>query len=358
MIQTRWISFFLYPLHILPSERSTVTELLLMFVGLSAVIVIAAIFLASSADVIAEGTNLGRSMAGLILLAGATSLPELMVGWTGVKIEAFDLTIGELLGSCLLNLLILALMDLLTRTKGTMLSRMSSAHALSAATCVLLATIVLISLLLRMETTFLRLGVGSWVVAVVYFGCMRLIYKDQKMHEPTSEPASSPETVQGSLIKAFGIYIAAAAVIFFAAPKLAVSADHLAHESGLGETFFGTVFVALITSLPELVATYTAIRIGAFDMAVGNIFGSNCINIFIISIVDAASVSPILSVASPTHALTAASVVLITTVAVVSLLYRAKKGILLLEPDAIMIILLVIGSLYLVYQPPAIGLVQ
>ncbi|QDT35165.1 sodium:calcium antiporter [Thalassoglobus polymorphus] len=334
------------------------TELLLMFVGLSVVIVIAAIFLASSADVIAEGTNLGRSMAGLILLAGATSLPELMVGWTGVKIEAFDLTIGELLGSCLLNLLILALMDLLTRTKGTMLSRMSSAHALSAATCVLLATIVLISLLLRIETTFLRLGVGSWVVAVVYFGCMRLIYKDQKMQESTPEPASSPETVQESLVKAFGIYIAAAAVIFFAAPKLAVSADHLAHESGLGETFFGTVFVALITSLPELVATYTAIRIGAFDMAVGNIFGSNCINIFIISIVDAASASPILSVASLTHTLTAASVVLITTVAVVSLLYRAKKGILLLEPDAIMIILLVIGSLYLVYQPPTIGLAQ
>ncbi len=331
-------------------------ELLLTFVGLSAVIIVAAIFLANSADVIAEGTKLGRSMAGLILLAGATSLPELMVGWTGVKIEAYDLTIGELLGSCLLNLLILALMDLLTRSKGTMLSRLSSAHAISAATCILLSTIVLVSLLMRIESTFLRLSVGSWVIAVVYFGCMRLIYKDQLAHEQAKP--SEPSSVQRSLLKAFGIYFAAAGVIFFAAPKLAVAADHLAHESGLGETFFGTVFVALITSLPELVATYTAIRIGAFDLAVGNIFGSNCINLFIISLVDAASASPILAVASITHTLTAASIILVTTVAVVALLYRAKKEILLLEPDAIMIILLVLGALYLVYQPPAIGGIQ
>lgn len=322
------------------------------FIGLSVAIVIAAVFLANSADEIAEGTKLGRSMAGLILLAGATSLPELMVGWTGVQIGALDLTIGELLGSCLLNLLILALMDLVTRTKGSMISRISEAHSLSAATCILLAGTVLMSLLVQTDFTFLRLSLGSWVIALVYIGCMRLIYKDQLEHDPKSVEVSQQKV---SLLKAIPIYLVSAGVILYVAPKLAVNAEKLSHMTGLGETFFGTVFVALITSLPELVSTYTAIRLGAFDMAVGNILGSNCINIFIVSLVDAATPSAILGSVSMTHAITATSIVIITTVAMAALVYRGTKKLLLLEPDALMIILLVLGALFLVYQSPAIG---
>lgn len=330
------------------------TLLVLTFLGLSLVIVIAAIFLANSADEIAEGTKLGRSMAGLILLAGATSLPELMVGWTGVQIQAFDLTVGELLGSCLLNLMILALMDLVTRTKGSMFSRFSVAHTLSAAVCILLSTVVLLSILLPFPLAIFRLSLGSWVIMFVYLGCMRIIYRDQQHHEKESE--AIPTQPRRSVWTAGLIYVVSASVVLFAAPQLAISAEALSHRTGLGQTFFGTVFVALITSLPELVATYTAIRIGAFDLAVGNIFGSNCINIFIISIVDAASPVPIFSAAAMTHALTATSIILVTTVVVIALLYRADRRYLLLEPDAIMIILLVLGALYLVYLSPKIGI--
>lgn len=327
-------------------------EILMTFIGLSVVIVIAAVFLANSADQIAEGTPLGRSLAGLILLAGATSLPELMVGWTGVQIGAYDLTIGELLGSCLLNLLILALMDLVTRTKGSMISRISVAHALSASTSILLAGVVLMGMLIQSNVVLLRLSIGSWVIAIVYLGCMRLIYKDQLEHDQKSSEVSTQKV---SLKTAIPIYIASAAVILYVAPKLAVNAEKLSHMTGLGETFFGTVFVALITSLPELVSTYTAIRLGAFDMAVGNILGSNCINIFIVSLVDAATPTAILGKVSMTHAITATSIVIITTVAMTALIYRGTKKLLLLEPDAILIIILVLGALFLVYQSPAVG---
>lgn len=337
-----------------PPHRSTleseVLELVLTFIGLSIIIVVAAVFLANSADEIAEGTKLGRSMAGLILLAGATSLPEFMVGWTGIQIGAYDLTIGELLGSCLLNLLILALMDLVTRTKGSMISRISVAHAISAAASILLAGTVLMSLLMPSNIVIARLSIGSWIIAIVYFACMRLIYQDQMEH--ASDIESEPSERKIALMKAIPIYLVAATVILFTAPQLAVKAEKLSHMTGLGETFFGTVFVALITSLPELVSTYTAIRLGAFDMAVGNILGSNCINLFIIPLVDAATPKAIFASISMTHALTATSIILITTVTMVGLLYRGAKKIILLEPDAILIICLVLGALYLVYQSP------
>ncbi|MEW4488773.1 sodium:calcium antiporter [Thalassoglobus sp. JC818] len=328
-------------------------ELLLIFCGLSALVVIAAVFLANSADQIASATSLGHSMAGLVLLAGATSLPELLVGYTGVSIGAIDLTVGELLGSCLLNLLILAIMDLVTRTRGRMLSRLAAAHALSAAVCILLAAVVMLGLLITSDFRFLRLGFGTWVIFFVYLACMRLIYNDQQV--PADEPAIEMAPHTKSLVSAILIYLASGAVILFAAPELAHVANELSEKTGLGQTFFGTVFVALITSLPEVVATYTAIRLGAFDMAVGNIFGSNCINIFILALVDFASPDPILASASLTHIVTAVSIVIITAVAVIGLLYRAEKRIMFLEPDAIVIILLVFGALYLVYDPPVIA---
>lgn len=337
----------------LTDGRIPVTELILIFLGLSAVVIVAAVYLANSTDAIAEATNLGHSMAGLILLAGATSLPELLVGWTGVRLGAIDLSVGELLGSCLINLLILAVMDLFTRTRGRMFSRHAAAHALSAAVCILMACLVILGLLIRSDFSFLRLGPGTWAIVLVYLACMRMIYNDQQI--PANVPVSTEAVKQISLNRAIATYVVAGTAIFFVAPKLAEVANELAHKTGLGETFFGTVFVALITSLPEAVATLTAIRIGALDMAVGNIFGSNAINIFILAMIDAAAPAPILGMASMVHVVTAASVILVTTVAIIGLLYRAEKRYWLIEPDALLIIILVLGALYLVYDPPPLG---
>ncbi len=331
--------------------------LIVLFLGLSLVVVIAAYFLANSADAIAEGAKIGHSMAGLILLAGATSVPELVVGWTGVTIGAIDLTMGSLLGSCLLNLLILAVMDIFTRTKGRMLSRHAAAHAISAVMCILLSSIVLLGILLETETSFLRLGIATWCIAIVYLAGMRLIYNDQQL--PTESPKEALEaSTTMPLGRALQIYFAAGLAIFLAAPELARVAEKLSKETGLGETFFGTVFVALITSLPEIITTYMALRIGAFDMAVGNVFGSNCINIFIVSLVDVASPTPILAAASIVHLVTATAVIIVTSVAVVGLLYRAEKRYFLIEPDAFLVILLVLGALFLVYQAPSLELLK
>ncbi|MFO0266194.1 MAG: hypothetical protein ACK51D_04540, partial [Cyclobacteriaceae bacterium] len=55
---------------------------------------------------------------------------------------------------------------------------------------------------------------------------------------------------------------------------------------GLSNTFFGTLFLAAATSLPELVVSYAAIRMGAFDLLVGNLLGSNVFNIFILALTD------------------------------------------------------------------------
>ena len=317
------------------------------FCSLAAVIVVAGVLLARCSDTLAETTGMGRSMAGLVLLAGATSLPELSVGWSAVRLGAYDLTLGGLIGSSLLNLLILAILDLTTRTRGTMLSKLAAAHALSAIASIMLTAIAVFFILLEIEVVFLRLGMGSWCLIAAYLLTLRLIFVDQ--HYTAALTATEATVPPMSMKKAAAGYLVAASAIFMAGPALASSAESLAEQTGLGATFFGTVFVALITSLPEAVTTFAAIRLGTVDMAVGNILGSNSFNIAMLGVIDLATPVSLLSSVSPTHAITGISAILVTAVVVAGLLYRAEKRWWLLEPDALLVVLLVLGSLFAVY---------
>ena len=325
----------------------------LTFIALSAVIIVSAMFLAKFADEIADRTGLGGSVTGLVLLAGATSLPELAVGYEAIKMDAVDITAGGVLGSSLVNLLILALVDLISRRPGRILTRSAAAHALSATVGALLTALILLGIILDTSWSMLRIGPASWAVIAAYALCARLIFLDQRessKHAAGELPAETEEN-QASRPLALSIlgFIAATVVIFFVAPMLAEKADMLAEVTGLGRTFIGTLLVAAVTSLPEAVSTIAAVRLGAADMAIANIFGSNAFNMVIFASLDFATERSLLNVISETHAITAVCVLVITAVGLLSILYRAEKRLWLVEPDAALIAVLVIGALYLVY---------
>lgn len=329
--------------------------LALTFVGLSAVIVVAAMWLAKFADQIAQQTGLGGSVVGLVLLAGATSLPEFSVGFSAVRMQANDLTVGGMLGSSLANLLILALMDLISRNPGRILTRSAAAHALSATVGMLLTGIVLLGIHQRSAWSFLGVGPASWGVLVTYAFCARLIFLDERESSKQAaaeiakhelEDSGKPKrSLKGSVAG----FVLVTAIIFLVAPYLASTADTIAEVTGLGRTFVGTLLLAAVTSLPEAVSTIAALRMGAIAMAIANIFGSNAFNMVILASLDWASPKPILSTIAPTHAITAACVIITTSVALLSILNRAEKRWWLIEPDAALVALLVLGSLYLVY---------
>lgn len=324
----------------------------LEFAALAAAVIVAGTFLAHCADAIGVQTGLGRTLAGLVLLAGATSLPELAVDCAAAWAGAPNLAVGDLLGSSLFNLLILAVMDLTVLSRGRMLSRMAAAHALSALMSIVLTAIVLLFMLLEIRWDY-YVGPGSVTVGVVYVLLLRLIFYDQMI--ATQQTGQTPPTgkadeeTQIPLRRAIIGYLVATAVVFFVAPLLAHTAERLAEESGLGQTFVGTTLLALSTSLPEMVTTLTALRMGAIDLAVGNIFGSNSINMAILFFVDFFYAGPLLASISTTHRVTAVATILITAIATTGLLYRAERRFRLIEPDALLILVLVLGALGLVY---------
>jgi cation:H+ antiporter len=328
------------------------TWLLLQFLGAASVIVFAGVLLTRYADVLGERTGMGRTLAGALLLATATSLPELAVDCNLAYAGHPDLLLGDLLGSSLFNLLILAVLDLAHRGPKRIIDCGAAAHALSATMAINVTALCLLFLILPFDFTIGGIGPGPLLVAIVYALGIRLIYCDQTYARKLS-PVGITEAIDLghiSLRHALIGYIVAAAFILIAAPALATAADGLATATGLGGTFMGTTLVALSTSLPEAVTTLAAIRTGAFDLAVGNILGSNTFNMLILAPADAFYDGSLLRAASPTHAVTAVCVILASTVTTLGLLYRPERRFWLIEPDAVAVIAIVLSSLGLVYS--------
>ena len=331
------------------------TAAVLQFALAAVVVIVAGAALARSAERIADITGFGRLLVGSVLLAGATSLPELAVALSAVRAGPDDVAVGDLLGSSLFNLLILAIADLAHKRRGVLFTRLSRAHLLSGLSALMLTALIGAFIVLRPAQP-LALGgisIGSVVVFVAYILCVRLIYRDQRLrgafdasHGASGADGAAPRPRLAPHLGMFGM---AALVILVAAPFVAQAAGQIAELSGLGGTFVGTTLVAASTSLPELVATLAAVRMGSFDLAVGNIFGSNTFNMAMILPIDAFSDGPILSEVSTAHGVTAFAVTAITAVALMGIAYEDDRRRRFIEPDAVAIIGLVLAALALLY---------
>jgi cation:H+ antiporter len=322
------------------------------FLVAAAAIIFAGTFLTRAADTIAEQTGLGRLLVGGLFLASATSLPELSVGVDAIRQGMPNLAVGDLVGSALFNLLILAVLDLLHHSRQRMFSRTSAEHALSATMTNTLYVLAAIGILFAPEIGSFQIagiGIGTVAVLVAYLLGARLVFYDQQATFIATGKKQERQHDHVVLRKAIVVYLLSAAAIFLAAPFLSSSAGRIADLSGLGKTFIGTTAVALCTSLPEVVTSYAAVRMGAFDLALGNIFGSNSFNMLLLVPLDLVQPGPLLNVVSTTHAFTCLATVLITSIAVMGQLYHMERRRFFIEPDAALIILLVLGALVAVY---------
>ena len=274
------------------------------------------------------------------MLAAATSLPELTVD-----------AAGDLLGSSLMNLLILAGIDLAQRNGRRMLSREAASHALSATLAIALTAIAGTAILTAGKLpTLVVLGIGgwSWAMLIAYLLGARMLFIDQRISAHlAAEEGPSPAGHLWKSPVAFGV---AAAILVAAGPRLAATAAELAERSGLGGTFVGTTLVAITTSLPELMASLAAVRLGAIDLAIGNAFGSNAFNMILFVPLDAAYPGNFFQAVSPAHAVTAFAVIVATAIAVLGQLYHVERRLPVVEPDALLMILVICGALVLVFR--------
>lgn len=294
----------------------------LQFVLCVCVIGVAGVRLSRYGDAIAALTGLSRSWIGLILVATVTSLPELATGLSAVTVAvAPDIAVGNALGACVFNLATLALIDVSYR-KGAVYALAGNGHVLSAGFGVILLASAALAVLLTMQGMMPSIGHVSFAslgIFVMYLVAMRALYLTEQRNTSTIAAARSGLTLKAALM-GYGV---ASAVIVGAGIWLPLISVELARVMGWSHSFVGTLFVAFATTVPELATTWGALRIGAIDMAIGNLLGSNLFDVLILAIDDFAYLpGSIYAHVSPVHAVSAISASLMSGVVIVALAYR------------------------------------
>lgn len=323
-------------------------------------------------DALGERTGLDSGLVGLLFLAAVTSLPELVVsitatitasmravGLAGAELNSIlsggaDLAIGNMIGSNSFNLLIIAFMDL-TQGQGAFLHQLKRTHIMSAASGLGMLGILLFGLCIDrghgILIPYLEVGVVTPFLAIAYILVMILQGRVEQRDEEQTQDADrkikgDPLLLCMPTYHFYSVLLFCALMIVLSGIWLSLLGDRMAVMFSLEKSFVGTIFLAISTSLPELVVSIAAVRLGAYNMAIGNVLGSNIFNLLIIFIADLGlRDASILHYASDSHLATISMVLLMTSIVIAGLIYRSTRSIAWLGFDVWLIILVyVFGS--------------
>lgn len=273
-------------------------DILLFVVGI-ALIVGGANFLTDGAAALARRFGLSPLMVGLTIVAFGTSAPELVVSLTSALSGNTDISLGNVVGSNVFNILgiggITALIAPLTITQSTIRKEIP---------LMLLASVVLIFMLFDVEISGGVANVvsrGDGLVLLGFFAIF-LTYTIAISKPSTAIETSQDKSIQSSaddtVVRLKPIWMLIAFIIgglvalIWGGNLFVSSASNIAKTFGVSEAIIGLTIVAVGTSLPELATSLVAALKGEQEMAVGNIVGSNIFNIFFILGVTA-SISPV-----------------------------------------------------------------
>lgn len=239
------------------------------------------------ADRIATLTGWSSSWVGLALLATVTSMPELATGISAVAVHSTpDVAIGDVAGSCVVNLALLALVEVLHGKRAHYAGTGKDMALVLGWTILLLATATASFSAPLRDLAILHVSPFSPMLLLLYGLAMRNI------HASTNQPAQA-DAVQAAdaarqrETRQVALRFAGAAICVVAAGSaLPFLAMRIVALSGLSATFVGTLLVALVTSLPEIVVAVGAVRLGEHRMAQAGLLGSNLFDVPILAIDD------------------------------------------------------------------------
>jgi cation:H+ antiporter len=331
-----------------------ILQVVVPFVLASAVILFSGVRLARYGDVIATRTGLGGTWMGLVVMAAVTSLPELITGASAIVIvDVPEVAAGDAIGSCMFNLLILALLDF--RHPGPLSASMHQGHVLAAGFGLVQLGLAALAVAAGPHAPAVGwVALHSLIFLLVYGFATQLIfsYERRRLLDLASEIGGGEARAgEMTLRAAITRYVAVATLLVAAAAYLPASAEQLAALTGMGQGFVGSLFVAAATSLPEIVVSIAAFRMGAIDMAAANLFGSNIFNIAVLGVDDLLYTrGALLAGISPVHLVSLLAALVMTAITVIGLTYRAQRKRFRLSWDSIAIVSVYVIGITLLWR--------
>ncbi len=308
---------------------------------------------------IADRTGLGEAFLGLVLLAGATELPEFATTVFAAAGGNPQLAVHNMFGGITMQTAVLAVADAVFARGALTYFVPQSVLLLQGNLLLLLLGSIALAIAAGEPIALGWVGLSPPLLLVAYVGALWLL----RVHEGDGgwRPVDPPPPVRRRsaserpendwpkrrLVLGFAL---TSLVVLLAGAALSWSADALATQTGLGASFVGAALLAASTSLPELSTTIAAVRMGSPAMAVSNIFGSNMIMVALLLPADLASTDgPILRSAGDSAPMLVGAGMVVTSLYLVGMLERRDRTVLRLGYDSVGVVIVYALSLVLLY---------
>ena len=301
---------------------------------------------------LSDKTGLGQGFAGMLVLGGITSLPELATATTAAAIGAPLLATNDVLGSAAFNILLLAVADMLIGSRP-----LTSVVARPVTLIQGVSGMMVLALIIAAITAEGRTPIGGpflWPGLIFAASAASIGIADRAERRPMwqvidqSERAFAEEVKQRDIgWRRLFLWLALlAGIIMIAGATLAATAIRIAGATGIGGSLMGFLFVSAATSLPEFSAIIGAIRNRRYELAIGEVFGSNLFNFGLILVIElVASGPPVLSMAGAFEAMAALIALVMSGVFVLGLIERRDRTVFRMGEDSVAVILVYAAGL-------------
>lgn len=322
---------------------------LLIFILLAFIIIKAGMSLGDYGDAIGDIKALDKSFIGLVMLASITSLPELITSTSTTLMGNPQMAISNVLGSNLFNIFIIFILDIFILKNISYSSKIHMKNIVTAFFSFIITLFFILGYAFPNFNYFSIHGI-SILIFLLYIISMKLIYiydkdyhvslihlEEKKNPDITYKKAKQGFAISAIIVVSSGVALSYVADIISVTPIFGIE---------LGKGFTGLFFLALATSLPELTVSIQSVRIGSYDMAAGNILGSNLFNLAIIFIIDLFYLKDDLySTLGDLHLISAVISLIMLTIFIIGILFNKKKR----PYDSYLIAFMYVISLYILY---------
>ena len=257
------------------------TVAIVVFLASALAVVFLGVQLAKYGDALASLTGWGRLFVGSILVALATSLPELSNNITAVQIDNPQLALGNVVGANMINMFTMAMVALVFGGK-RFLQRVAPEQGYLIMLAAILTGLAVLFAGVKNGVSIWQIGLSSIILLVVYVAGMWIVYR----RRPVVGDDDEEEDPGMTLSKAWLMFGLVSIGVIIAGVFLAQSVDRVADLTGISSGVLGILAVSIVTTMPEASATVAAARMGAADLGVAGLYGSCVFNVTILSFAD------------------------------------------------------------------------
>jgi len=308
---------------------------ILIFVAAAVVILIAGTYMAKVAEELADRSGLGEAVFGGLMLGAATSLPGIVASVSAALADQPSLAVSNAVGGIAAQTAFLVIADIVYRRANLEHAAAEVTNLWQSAGLVLLLSLALGANLAPPVSFF-----AIHPVTIALFGCYWMLASTGMAlrERPSWSPDETPLThydepndaiaTKGSMSSLIARFVGLAAALAVAGHFIASSASDIASSVGISQTVAGVLLTSIVTSLPELVTTIAAVRLGALQLAIGGIVGGNTFDVLFLAFADVGYRSgSIYHAAQDRDVLMIAAALIMSTIMLLGLIARDKQGV-------------------------------